>query len=194
MDVLLSSVIEIARKAGSAIMDIYKTDYEQYEKSDSSPLTEADLAAHHIIIDGLKAISDYPCLSEESGESDGVDWQQRKSWGTYWLIDPLDGTKEFINKNDEFTVNIALIENGKAILGNRHDWGDNAHAGSGRLPVRILQIFDFELACRQVRLPGKCKAQPLARNDNPKRFAFARLAAQTCCGDPPNAIVSNDNF
>ena len=117
MDVLLSSVIEIARKAGSAIMDIYKSDYEQYEKSDSSPLTEADLAAHHIIIDGLKAISDYPCLSEESGEADGIDWQQRQKWGTYWLIDPLDGTKEFINKNDEFTVNIALIKKGKAVLG-----------------------------------------------------------------------------
>jgi 3'(2'), 5'-bisphosphate nucleotidase len=117
MDKLLSGAIEIARQAGSAIMDIYKTDYEQYQKKDSSPLTEADLAAHHIIIDGLKEISDYPCLSEESGESDGVDWQQRKSWSTYWLIDPLDGTKEFINKNDEFTVNIALIENGKAILG-----------------------------------------------------------------------------
>ncbi len=117
MKKLLEQTLEIARKAGDAIMEIYKTDYEQYVKSDSSPLTEADLAAHHIIIDGLSAISDYPCLSEESGEDDGIDWQQRKQWGTYWLIDPLDGTKEFINKNDEFTVNIALIENGKAVLG-----------------------------------------------------------------------------
>jgi 3'(2'), 5'-bisphosphate nucleotidase len=117
MQKLLEQTIDIARKAGDAIMAIYKTDYEQYEKSDSSPLTEADLAAHHIIIDGLKAISAYPCLSEESGETDGIDWQQREQWGTYWLIDPLDGTKEFINKNDEFTVNIALIKNGKAILG-----------------------------------------------------------------------------
>jgi 3'(2'), 5'-bisphosphate nucleotidase len=117
MQKLLEQSIDIARKAGDAIMTIYKTDYEQYEKSDSSPLTEADLAAHHIIVDGLKAISAYPCLSEESGEADGIEWQQREQWGTYWLIDPLDGTKEFINKNDEFTVNIALIENGKAILG-----------------------------------------------------------------------------
>jgi 3'(2'), 5'-bisphosphate nucleotidase len=117
MQKLLEQTIDIARKAGDAIMAIYKTDYRQYEKSDSSPLTEADLAAHHIIVDGLKAISDYPCLSEESGEADGIDWHQRQQWGTYWLIDPLDGTKEFINKNDEFTVNIALIENGKAVLG-----------------------------------------------------------------------------
>jgi 3'(2'), 5'-bisphosphate nucleotidase len=117
MQKLLEQTIDIARKAGDAIMAIYKTDYEQYEKSDSSPLTEADLAAHHIIVDGLKTFSEYPCLSEESGEADGIGWEQRKQWGTYWLIDPLDGTKEFINKNDEFTVNIALIENGKAILG-----------------------------------------------------------------------------
>lgn len=114
---LLDQTIEIARQAGDAIMAIYKTDYKQYEKSDSSPLTEADLAAHHIIIDGLAAISDIPCLSEESGVEDGIDWQQRKTWNKYWLIDPLDGTKEFINKNDEFTVNIALIENGKAVMG-----------------------------------------------------------------------------
>lgn len=117
MQKLLEQTIAIARNAGDAIMAIYKTDYEQYEKSDSSPLTAADLAAHHIIIDGLKAISDYPCLSEESGEADGVGWDQRKDWDTYWLIDPLDGTKEFINKNDEFTVNIALIKKGKAVLG-----------------------------------------------------------------------------
>jgi 3'(2'), 5'-bisphosphate nucleotidase len=117
MQKLLEQTIEVARKAGDAIMAIYKTDYKQYEKSDSSPLTEADLAAHYIIIDGLKAFSEHPCLSEESGEADGIGWEQRKQWGTYWLIDPLDGTKEFINKNDEFTVNIALIENGKAILG-----------------------------------------------------------------------------
>lgn len=117
MQKLLEQTIDIARNAGGAIMEIYKTDFEQFEKSDSSPLTEADMAAHHIIIDGLKAISDYPCLSEESGEADGIGWDQRKDWDTYWLIDPLDGTKEFINKNDEFTVNIALIDKGKAVLG-----------------------------------------------------------------------------
>lgn len=114
---LLEQTINIARQAGDAIMGFYKKDFKQYEKSDSSPLTEADLAAHHIIVDGLKAISDLPCLSEESGEADGIDWAQRKNWNKYWLIDPLDGTKEFINKNDEFTVNIALIENGKAVMG-----------------------------------------------------------------------------
>lgn len=117
MEQLLQQTKAIALKAGDAIMEIYRTDYAQYEKDDKSPLTEADLAAHHIIIDGLKEISNLPCLSEESGEEDGVTWNERKQWNKYWLIDPLDGTKEFIKKNDEFTVNIALIENGKAILG-----------------------------------------------------------------------------
>ncbi len=117
MQQLLTQAIDIARQAGDAIMGFYKTDFKQSQKNDDSPLTEADIAAHHIIIDGLKAISDLPCLSEESGEADGIDWTQRKNWTKYWLIDPLDGTKEFINKNDEFTVNIALIENGKAVLG-----------------------------------------------------------------------------
>lgn len=116
MEKLLSGVIDIARQAGVAMMEIYKTDFAQYTKEDSSPLTEADLAAHHIIIDGLNAISDFPCLSEESDKAD-IEWQQRKDWNTFWIIDPLDGTKEFINKNDEFTVNIALVKDGKAILG-----------------------------------------------------------------------------
>ena len=116
MDVLLNQVIDIAKIAGDAIMKIYETDFERYEKSDSSPLTEADLAAHHIIIDGLKKISDFPCLSEESDQSE-IEWEQRKNWNEFWIIDPLDGTKEFINRNDEFTVNIALVKNGKAVLG-----------------------------------------------------------------------------
>ncbi|MDO6804291.1 3'(2'),5'-bisphosphate nucleotidase CysQ, partial [Wenyingzhuangia sp. 1_MG-2023] len=88
----------------------------QYEKSDSSPLTEADLAAHHIICDRLASISDYPVLSEESDKED-ITWEKRSQWNTYWLVDPLDGTKEFIKKNDEFTVNIALIQGGRAVLG-----------------------------------------------------------------------------
>jgi 3'(2'), 5'-bisphosphate nucleotidase len=98
-------------------MEIYKTDFSKSIKDDNSPLTEADLAAHKIIVAGLASISDLPVLSEESGEDDGVDWSIRQNWQEYWLIDPLDGTKEFINKNDEFTVNIALVKNGKAVLG-----------------------------------------------------------------------------
>ena len=83
-------------------------------KDDKSPLTKADLESNKIIIDSLKKINNrIPILSEESC----VDWSTRKNWETYWLVDPLDGTKEFINKNGEFTVNIALIHNNRPILG-----------------------------------------------------------------------------
>ena len=95
-------------------MTIYAKDFGIYEKDDKSPLTEADLAAHKIIVAGLEAISDLPILSEESAD---IDWSTRQSWSKYWLVDPLDGTKEFIKKNGEFTVNIALIDDGKPVLG-----------------------------------------------------------------------------
>lgn len=111
---LLESVIATAKRAGDAIMAIYQQDFSVYEKSDQSPLTDADLAAHHIIVQELAGYSDYPILSEESAD---ISWTTRQNWGTYWLVDPLDGTKEFIKKNGEFTVNIALIENGIPVLG-----------------------------------------------------------------------------
>lgn len=108
-------IIDLAKRAGAAIMAIYQQDFAVYEKQDESPLTEADLASHHCIVDGLKQLTpQIPVLSEESGADEHLD---RMSWQRYWLIDPLDGTKEFIKKNGEFTVNIALIDQGKAIFG-----------------------------------------------------------------------------
>ena len=111
---LLNQVCDIAHQAGEAILEIYQKDFAIYEKSDESPLTEADLAAHNIIVEGLSHISDLPILSEESAD---IAWETRSQWQQYWLVDPLDGTKEFIKKNGEFTVNIALIENGEPVLG-----------------------------------------------------------------------------
>lgn len=116
MEGLLSDVIDIAVKAGDVIIEIYQKDFNEYKKSDGSPLTEADIAAHNIIVNGLSSIGNLPILSEESVASD-VSWDKRQSWSEFWLIDPLDGTKEFINKNDEFTVNIALVRGGKAVMG-----------------------------------------------------------------------------
>jgi 3'(2'), 5'-bisphosphate nucleotidase len=110
---LLDIAIDAALRAGGAILEIYKRDFEIEFKDDKSPLTEADKAAHHIICDALEDTG-LPVLSEESK---AVPYKQRKAWTKYWLVDPLDGTKEFIKKNDEFTVNIALIENGRPILG-----------------------------------------------------------------------------
>lgn len=111
---LANAVADIARSAGQKIMAIYEQDFAIYDKSDSSPLTEADLAAHEYIVSALAQISDLPVLSEESAD---ISWQERKKWTRYWLVDPLDGTKEFIKKNGEFTVNIALIEFGEPSLG-----------------------------------------------------------------------------
>lgn len=112
--VLLDQIERIALDAGAAIMTIYERDFEIEQKADLSPLTEADKAANDIIVQGLKAVpGGIPILTEEAVEDfSGPDAQER-----YWLVDPLDGTKEFIKKNGEFTVNIALIEQGKPVLG-----------------------------------------------------------------------------
>jgi len=113
---MLEQINQIARQAGEQILKIYHREegLDIQVKTDDSPVTAADLAANRIIIDGLKALTpDIPILSEESV----VDWQERQHWTRYWLVDPLDGTKEFIKRNGEFTVNIALIEAGKPVLG-----------------------------------------------------------------------------
>ena len=111
---LLIEVSNIALNAGREIMNYYDSNSNVLTKEDKSPLTEADLASNNIIIEKLRLLNDnIPILSEESL----VEWEERKNWNTYWLIDPLDGTKEFLNKNGEFTVNIALIKNTEPILG-----------------------------------------------------------------------------
>ena len=111
---LLLDVCNVAIEAGKEILTFYNNDIEVTHKEDLSPLTKADLASNKIILESLKKInSNTPILSEESL----VDWSIRKNWKKYWLVDPLDGTKEFIKKNDEFTVNIALIEDNIPCLG-----------------------------------------------------------------------------
>ena len=113
---LLPEIESLSRKAGDAIMTIYQeADLGVEYKSDNSPLTRADLASHHCIEQNLKLLTpNIPVLSEESAE---IPWSERQNWQRYWLVDPLDGTKEFVKRNGEFTVNIALIEQGKPILG-----------------------------------------------------------------------------
>jgi 3'(2'), 5'-bisphosphate nucleotidase len=102
------ALIDIVRRAGDAILEIYETDFDVENKHDESPLTQADLAAHRIIADGLRELDGtVPLLSEESHPPEHP---VRATWRRYWLVDPLDGTKEFISRNGEFTVNIALVE------------------------------------------------------------------------------------
>lgn len=109
----IKTAVRAAWDSGQAILEVYQRDFTVEYKDDRSPLTEADKAAHEIICAGLEPTG-MPVLSEESKT---VSYEQRKNWGRFWLVDPLDGTKEFIKKNGEFTVNIALIDAGRPILG-----------------------------------------------------------------------------
>jgi len=118
LKVLIEPVVALAEEAGRAVLEVYSTDFDVQSKADESPLTQADLASHRCIAAGLdKLTPDIPVISEESGLPD---FAERSSWSTYWLIDPLDGTREFVNRNGEFTVNIALIDNNRPILGVVH--------------------------------------------------------------------------
>jgi 3'(2'), 5'-bisphosphate nucleotidase len=112
---LLEPVTRLAHAAGEKILAIYDSDFAIEQKEDRSPLTAADLASHHAIIAGLNELTPgVPILSEESSS---LPFAQRSLWQRYWLVDPLDGTREFIKRNGEFTVNIALIEGGVPVLG-----------------------------------------------------------------------------
>ena len=115
---LVDPIVALAEDAGRAILEVYSTDFEVQSKDDESPLTQADLASHRWIEAGLLSLTpDIPIISEESGLP-GFD--ERSQWQRYWLIDPLDGTKEFVNRNGEFTVNIALIDEQRPVLGVVH--------------------------------------------------------------------------
>ena len=115
---LLRPALDIARAAGDEILKIYETDFDVESKDDDSPLTAADMASHRTIVAGLEALTpDLPILSEESGE---IPFETRAQWPRYWLVDPLDGTKEFIKRNGQFTVNIALIDGHRPVLGVVH--------------------------------------------------------------------------
>lgn len=115
MNSLLSNAVSLAKQAGKQILNIYHSDFTVEYKADKSPVTAADMAAHHSICQGLKQLTpEIPILSEELTTAD---FAERQHWQRYWLIDPLDGTKEFLEKNGEFTINIALIENHVPTLG-----------------------------------------------------------------------------
>ncbi|MEW5304474.1 MAG: hypothetical protein WDW36_007084 [Sanguina aurantia] len=112
---LAADIGVIARAAGDAIMAIYRSDFSVQTKADASPLTAADLAAQQVIMDGLLALETVlPVLSEEAK---ALAWSERQHWSRYWLVDPLDGTREFVKRNGEFSVNIALIDQQQTVLG-----------------------------------------------------------------------------
>jgi 3'(2'), 5'-bisphosphate nucleotidase len=113
MTELMNAALEAIFAGGREIIAVYNTDFDVETKSDDSPLTEADRRAHHAI-KNIISQTGLPILSEEGAE---IPFEERSSWSRFWLVDPLDGTKEFVKRNGEFTVNIALIENGTPIAG-----------------------------------------------------------------------------
>jgi 3'(2'), 5'-bisphosphate nucleotidase len=152
---LALAAVELAKQAGEAILEVYEQDFEVQTKADSSPLTKADLASERVILAGLARLTPkVPVLAEESGE---VDFEVRRSWERAWLVDPLDGTKEFVKRNGEFTVNIALIEDGRPILGVVHapvldvtyvassGNGATRHDTSGARPIQVAPPLTDEL-------------------------------------------------
>lgn len=158
----ISKIVEVARQAGTLIMSVYQKDFAIYDKQDASPLTEADLKAHEHIVAALNAYTpDVPVLSEESSPASMAD---RMAWTRYWLVDPLDGTKEFIKKNGEFTVNIALIENGHPILGVVHApalnvtyWGEagkGAFKQEGDGPIVPIHVAPLPASEQEWRVVG----------------------------------------
>ena len=177
--ILLDPVKSLAIKAGEAIMEVYTQDSDiQIEnKADDSPLTIADKRANKIICDGLLNLNvSYPIISEENKQ---IPYEQRREYRRYWLVDPLDGTKEFIKRNGEFTVNIALIENNKPILGvvyapALHElfWGGKnlgAYYSDGQ-STHQLTTQPFKMTDKNLKVV--CSRSHL--NDETKRF-FAKL-------------------
>jgi len=111
----IDAILELARRAGEEILDVYGTEFSVDVKEDRSPLTEADRRANGVIVDGLARLHrDIPVISEENKE---IPFEVRRHWDRFWLVDPLDGTKEFVKRNGEFTVNIALVEQGAPAFG-----------------------------------------------------------------------------
>ncbi len=163
----LENIIRISKAAGDAILNIYANNFSVAKKADTSPLTEADLASHHIIVDALKVLTpDIPVLSEES--NDILKSGEWRKWEIYWLIDPLDGTKEFVKRNGEFTVNIALIKNNQSILGVVHVPVTNiTYAGAKALGA-------FKLTKDSASLNSKSKIEVATQAPVPYRIVASR--------------------
>ena len=163
----IQDIVTIAKEAGNAIMQIYKQDFKVEYKQDSSPLTLADKKANDIIEDGLNRLSvSFPILSEEGKETP---YEDRKHWEYFWLIDPLDGTKEFIKKNGEFTVNIALIYKDTPVLGVVYApaldvcyWakqGVGAFKDGQKLPIKIAnQRNTYKIVASRSHMSDETKA------------------------------------
>jgi 3'(2'), 5'-bisphosphate nucleotidase len=156
-------LMDIAREAGDAILEIYgdESRFDQVDfKADDSPLTLADQASHNVIVDRLQSVSpNIPSLSEEGKH---LSYEERSQWTRFWLVDPLDGTKEFITRNGEFTVNIALVENGSVVMGCVHvpvqnvtyvaAKGEGAYVKKGDEEAVRIHADELDMSAKGLRL------------------------------------------
>lgn len=186
----IQDIIHIAKQAGDAIMRIYQKDFAVEFKGDQSPLTEADKAAHDIIVAGLEQLAlAIPILSEEGKH---LPYEERKHWGYFWLVDPLDGTKEFVKKNDEFTVNIALIHKDTPVLGvayapalNQCYWakqGEGAFKDGQKLPIKTEQEREtYKIVASRSHMSDETQAFIDAiETDKPKELVSIGSSLKIC--------------
>lgn len=179
-DDFIQKINSLAIAAGHKVLSIYDRDFDIQEKPDNSPLTEADLASHHCIVDALSEYTpDIPILSEESSD---ISWEERRHWKAYWLIDPLDGTKEFIKRNGEFTINIALIIDGEAVLGAVYApvidvlyYGVKGLGAWKQTDTQLLPISVVESAESPVRVVGSRSHQSEEMQQYLKKFSSYEL-------------------
>ncbi|WP_240126783.1 3'(2'),5'-bisphosphate nucleotidase CysQ [Thermomonas alba] len=147
-EALREGVIGIAQRAAAAILAVYEGEFAVQHKDDRSPLTAADLAAHRCIVEGLQALTpNIPVLSEESR---AIDIAERRRWRRLWVVDPLDGTREFVKRNGEFCINIALVEDGVAVFGliQQPVTGALWHGAPGRGAFRREDAADCPIHAR----------------------------------------------
>lgn len=176
---LLPDVISIARSAGQLILDIYENkSYESYTKSDETPVTSADLAAHKLVVERLSELTpDIPVLSEEAAN---ISLTTRETWQRYWLVDPLDGTQEFIARSGDFATIIALVENNRPVMGVVYGpvSGVTYYAYSGKGAWKIPDMSEsLRIETHKHELPGQSIAIAISRRQDINRITN-RLSSQ----------------
>ncbi|MFS2263447.1 3'(2'),5'-bisphosphate nucleotidase CysQ [Vibrio vulnificus] len=172
LSALLPQVIDIARTAGQLILDIYQSkQYQEYTKSDETPVTSADLAAHKLINQRLSELTpDIPVLSEEAAD---ISLEQRAQWKRYWLVDPLDGTQEFIARSGDFATIIALVENNKPVMGVVYGpvSGVTYYAYQGKGAWKIPEMNEsLKIQTHKHELPGQNIAIAISRRQDINRI------------------------
>lgn len=179
LSALLPQVIDIARTAGQLILDIYQSkQYQEYTKSDETPVTSADLAAHKLINQRLSELTpDIPVLSEEAAD---ISLEKRAQWNRYWLVDPLDGTQEFIARSGDFATIIALVENNKPVMGVVYGpvSGVTYYAYQGKGAWKIPEMNEsLKIHTHKHELPGQSIAIAISRRQDINRITSRMSSA-----------------